>query len=99
MDTKSVFFDVGKSSMESISPVAKTLIETSMIGFFGFKDLSTVVEDLRERAQRLKAEADQKAKVVQQNASGFSSLSEDKADFADRYGQSVASQEDIDSLF
>ena len=99
MDTKSVFFDVGKSSMESVSPVAKTLIETSMIGFFGFKDLSTVVEDLRERAQRLKAEADQKAKVVQQNASGFSSLNEDKADFADRYGQSVASQEEIDSLF
>jgi hypothetical protein len=99
MDTKSVFFNVDKSAMASVSPIAKALIETSMIGFFGFKDLSTIVEDLRERAQRLKAEADQKAKVVQQNASGFSSLKEDKADFDDRFHQSVASQDDIDSIF
>ena len=70
-----------------------------MIGLFGFSSLSTIVEDLRERKDRLVNENEKKLNVVKENSSGFSTMKEDQADFSNRFTSGIASDDAINDLF
>lgn len=98
-NVKNIFFDPVEAGFNGIDVIAKDLFNTSMIGLFGFSSLSTIVEDLRERKDRLVNENEKKLNVVKENSSGFSTMKEDQADFSNRFTSGIASDDAINDLF
>ena len=97
VDTTPVFFEVAKSGIVA-DKVAQDLINASMIGFFGFKSLNAIVEDLRDNLHRIEVANDKKANVIQEHSTGFSSIEEDSARLNARFGSKVMNQNDLMDL-
>lgn len=97
VDTTPVFFEVAKSGIVA-DKVAQDLINASMIGFFGFKSLNAIVEDLRDNLHRIEVANDKKANVIQEHSTGFSSVKEDSERLNDRFGSKVMDQNDLMDL-
>ena len=91
IDKTPVFFQVDKSGIAADS-VSKDLIQTSMIGLFGWKSLNSIVEDLRDNLHRIQVANDKKASVVQTNSQGFSTMAEDAEELNDRFGSKSIDQ-------
>ena len=98
VDTTQVFFEVGQSGITA-DKVTKDLVEASMIGFFGFKSLNAIVEDLRDNLHRTQVANDKKASVVQEHSTGFSSVANDAAELNDRFGTKSMDQSSLMGLF
>ena len=93
-DTTSVFFQIEKSGISADS-VSKDLINSSMIGFFGFQSLNAVVEDLRDNLHRLKLATQKRQEVIKNNSTGFSSVEEDAAEMSSRFGPKSMDQDSL----
>lgn len=98
VDTTSVFFNVADSGINS-DKVTQDLINASMIGFFGFKSLNAVVEDLRDNLHRTQVANDKKYNVVKEHSSGFNSVANDAAELADKFGSKTMDQSSLVDLF
>ena len=70
-----------------------------MIGFFGFKSLNAVVEDLRDNLHRTQVANDKKCNVVKEHSSGFNSVANDAAELADKFGSKTMDQSSLVDLF
>lgn len=92
-----VAFDVENSGIDG--SVAKALFEESMIGFFGWKNLGTVVEDLYERKRRVHELNLKKEAAVSETANGFKSVKEDSTELKNRLNMSAVNDSDLDDLF
>ena len=97
VDTTPVFFEVSKSGIMA-DKVAQDLVNASMIGFFGFKSLNIIVEDLRDNLHRIEVANDKKANVIQEHSTGFSSVEEDSERLNARFGSKVMNQNDLMDL-
>lgn len=97
VDTTPVFFEVDKSGLMT-EKVAQDLIGASMVGFFGFKSLNSIVEDLRDNLHRTTTANDKKFNVVQENSTGFSSVKADSAELNDRFGSKTMDQSSLMDL-
>lgn len=98
VDVTSVFFNVADSGINS-DKVTQDLINASMIGFFGFKSLNAVVEDLRDNLHRTQVANDKKHNVVKEHSSGFNSVANDAAELADKFGSKTMDQSSLVDLF
>ena len=97
VDTVPVFFEVDKTGLKE--DVSKELLETSMIGLFGFKSLNAVVEDLRDNLHRIQTSNDKKASTIKDNSVGFSTIKEDSQTLNTRFGSNTMDQKDLIDLF
>ena len=98
VDTTSVFFNVADSGITT-DKVAQDLISASMIGFFGFKSLNAIVEDLRDNLHRTQVANDKKYNVVQEHSTGFTSVKSDAEELADKFGSKTMDQSSLLDLF
>ena len=98
VDVTSVFFNVAESGINS-DKVTQDLVNASMIGFFGFKSLNAVVEDLRDNLHRTQVANDKKCNVVKEHSSGFNSVANDAAELADKFGSKTMDQSSLVDLF
>ena len=71
----------------------------SMIGFFGFKSLNAIVEDLKENLHRTQVANDKKAAVVKEHSTGFSTVAADAAELAARFEPKAMDQSSVVDLF
>lgn len=99
VDDISVFFQIDKSMLNGISSVTKELLETSMIGLFGFKSLSAIIEELTENLHRTLVANDKKQNVITNNSTGFDSIKKDSAELNNRFGGKTLSQASVSDLF
>ena len=97
IDTTSVFFEIDKTGLKENVP--KDLLEVSMIGFFGFKSLNSVVEDLRDNLHRVTVANDKKARTIDEQSIGFDSVSEDASALNDRFNAAKIEQSQVMDLF
>jgi len=98
VDTISVFFELDKSGL-SVDSMSKDLINSSMIGFFGYKSLNSVIENVRENLHRIQLANDKKHAVVQENSTGFSTVKEDASKLNDRFEQQAMDNDALLDLF
>lgn len=99
IDKSTAFFQIDKSKMLNMDSADKAIIDTSMIGFFGYKSISTLVEDLKDALHRTMAANAQKENVVRQNSTGFDSIAEDSNQLNDRFSSKAINQANINDLF
>ena len=97
LDTTSSFFDMDETKL-NIDSVAKELISASMIGFFGYKSVSAIVEDLRDNERRLKAATQKKHTVMQEQSNGFSTVQRDAEELDDTFNAKVVNHQDLMDL-
>lgn len=97
VDVTPVFFEVDKTGLTS--DVSKDLLETSMIGFFGFKSLNAIVEDLRDNLHRIQVANDKKVNTISSNSQGFASIQEDAENLNSRFGSKTMDQSNLMDLF
>lgn len=98
VDTIPVFFDLNKTGI-NVESMAKDIVETSMIGFFGFKSLNAIVEDLRDSLHRVQMINDKKASILHDNALGFSTIKEDSEELDARFGSGSVNPSAVNDLF
>jgi hypothetical protein len=96
-DTISAFFDLEKSGIE-VNQVAQDLVNASMVGFFGFKSLGNIVEDLRDNLHRAEQANDKKANVILEHSTGFNSVEADNAKMNNRFTSKVVDQKSLIDL-
>lgn len=94
LDTMSTFFDLNASTL-NVDQVAKDLISASMIGFFGYKSLNAIVEDLRDNERRLKVATQKKHNVMQEQSKGFSTVEKDAEELNDTFTSKVINHADL----
>jgi hypothetical protein len=97
VDVTPVFFDLDKVGLKNDVP--RDLLEVSMIGFFGFRSLNAVVEDLRDNLHRIQVANDKKKNTIFTNSVGFSSIKEDAKNLDSRFGTNVIDQKSVMDLF
>lgn len=97
VDVTPVFFDLNKVGLKNDVP--RDLLEVSMIGFFGFRSLNAVVEDLRDNLHRIQVANDKKKNTIFTNSVGFSSIKEDAKNLDSRFGTNVIDQKSVMDLF
>ncbi len=97
LDTTSVFFDLKESGL-NVDQVAKDLISASMVGFFGYKSLNAVVEDLRDNERRLRVANQKKHNVMKEQSTGFSTVQKDAEELSDTFNAKVVNHKDLMDL-
>lgn len=98
VDITPIFFEVEKSGIVT-DKMTEDLIGASMIGFFGFKSLNAIVEDLKENLHRTQVANDKKAAVVKEHSTGFATVAADAAELADRFEPKAMSNDALKDLF
>lgn len=96
-DTISAFFELDKSGIE-VNQVAQDLVKASMVGFFGFKSLNSIVEDLRDNLHRTEHANDKKFNVVREHSTGFSSVKSDSEMMNSRFSAKSMDQQSLMDL-
>jgi hypothetical protein len=94
IDNISSFFKIEDLGLETDS-VSKELMQSSMIGLFGWKGLSAIVEDLRDTVHRIEVANKKKNENLRSNSLGFSSIAEDSEKFNSNFGMGHASNADL----
>lgn len=97
VDTTPVFFEIEKSGIMA-DKVAQDLIGASMVGFFGFKSLNAIVEDLRDNLHRTTIANDKKHNVVNEHSTGFATVKMDSEELNSRFGAKVMDQNSLMDL-
>lgn len=97
IDKISAEFDISNAGLDG--SVAKSLFEESMIGFFGWRNLGVVVEDLRERKRRIGDTNIKKATTVAQSARGFNTVKEDGENLKNKLSMQSMETNDLMDLF
>jgi len=97
LDTTSIFFDVNEAGL-NVDSIAKDLITSSMVGFFGYKSLNAVVEDLRDNERRLKVATEKKHALMQEQSNGFSTVQKDAEDLEEAFNAKTISHKDLMDL-
>ena len=98
VDVTPIFFEVEKSGIAT-NKMTEDLVGCSMIGFFGFKSLNAIVEDLKENLHRTQVANDKKAAVVKEHSTGFSTVAADAAELAARFEPKAMDQSSVVDLF
>lgn len=98
VDTTPIFFEVEKSGITT-NKMTEDLVGCSMIGFFGFKSLNAIVEDLKENLHRTQVANDKKAAVVKEHSTGFATVAADAAELAARFEPKAMDQSSVVDLF
>ena len=98
-DKQEIFFETEKTGLNG--DVNKDLLETSMIGFFGYDSLNAIVEDLKDNLHRILTANDKKRATIKAEARGFDSIAEDNQVLANRFGgaDDGMSEDDLKNLF
>ena len=98
-DKQEIFFETEKTGLNG--NVNKDLLETSMIGFFGYDSLNAIVEDLKDNLHRILTANDKKRATIKAEARGFDSIAEDNQTLANRFGgaDDGMSEDDLKNLF
>lgn len=94
LDTTSAFFNLNEAELK-VESIAKDLISASMVGFFGYKSINAIVEDLRDNERRLKVATQKKHAVMQENSNGFSTVEKDAEDLDNTFNAKVANHQDL----
>lgn len=97
VDTTSVYFEIDKSGIVA-DKVEMDLIGASMIGFFGYRSLNVIVEDLKDNLHRIIHANDKKFNVIQENSNGFASVKADSAELNDRFSAKTIDQSSLMDL-
>lgn len=98
VDVTPIFFEVEKSGITT-NKMTEDLVGCSMIGFFGFKSLNAIVEDLKENLHRTQVANDKKAAVVKEHSTGFATVAADAAEIAARFEPKAMDQSSVVDLF
>lgn len=100
LDSISAYYEIDKTRLEKMNSVSKTILETSMVCMFGYRSLSSIVEDLRNNLRTALSANDKKENVIRNSSTGFSTIANDSKNLSDRFGASAAvNQSDIDDMF
>lgn len=98
-DPMTAFFDLDDIDLGGVDSISKELVESSMIGFFGFDSLNAIVEDLRVNFHRLEESNEKKRNVIKTESTGFSTIAEDAESLSSTFGASTMTNDAIDNLF